>query len=82
MSRPWSVCFPNLCFRQARRYNSASPAAGQPHAEADIQAPLQGRKLNNLARAAPGERKPGAAVAVVMNDGAAIVEAISFEAYA
>jgi hypothetical protein len=33
-------------------------------------------------RAAPGQRKPCAAVAVVMDDGAAIIEAIAFKSYA
>ena len=38
-------------------------------------------ELKNFACAAPGEGEPGAAVAVIVNDGATIAETIAFEAY-
>ena len=45
------------------------------------QAPLQRGELKNFACAAPREGEPGAAVAVIVNDGATIAETIAFEAY-
>ena len=40
------------------------------------------REISNLTGATPGERKAGATVAVIVNDSAAIAQAIAFEAYA
>jgi hypothetical protein len=40
------------------------------------------REISNFARAAPGEGEARAAVAVVMDDGAAIAQLIALEAHA
>lgn len=47
-----------------------------------IQAALQDGHVENFARATPREREAGAAVAIVMDDGSAIAQAIAFQAYA
>jgi hypothetical protein len=40
------------------------------------------REISNFSRAAPGKSEAGAAVAVVVNDGAAVAQLIALEAHA
>jgi len=43
------------------------------------QAPLQRGEFENFSRAAPGKGETGAAVTVIVNDGATVGDAIAFE---